>query len=172
MTIGIYKISCNTNQFYWGSSNNLKRRFIEHRSLLKRNKHGCKKLQYLYDIYGLENLKFEIVEECDLIELEEKEKFYLDSDVNKLNLWILPYSPKGCKRINKRIYSEETKRKISNSIKSHHKKNGHPNLGRTMSDETKLKISNANKNRKWSEESKQKILGRKAWNKGLKMVIS
>ena len=48
--------------------------------------------------------------------------------------------------------SEETKQKISNSLKGHTP----PNKGKPMSDEQKLKLSNALKGHKVSEETKRK----------------
>ena len=144
MTSGIYKICCK-GKYYWGSSWNIERRFIEHRSLLKRKKHGSKKLQELYEKFGKESLSFEIVEICEIDKLGEREKFYLDLDPEKLNLWVLPFSPKGCKRINKRIFSQETKDRISRSVKINQSKNGHPRLGAILSQETKDKIAKSNR---------------------------
>ncbi len=169
MTCGIYRIRCSTDECYWGSSNNIERRFREHKSFLKRKKHVNLKLQELYNEKGIRSLSFEIIEECSIFDLEKKERYYLDSDKNKLNIWILPFSPKGCKRQKRNIFTEETKKKISESLKKHHIKYGNSRLGKTHSEETKNKIGNANRGRKWSESSKLRIKGRKSSMLGKKL---
>lgn len=168
MTCGIYRIRCKNGESYWGSSKNIERRFTEHKSYLKRKKHGNGNLQKLYNENGIEYFTFEKIEECKICDLEKREKFYLEKDEDKLNIWILPFSPKGCKRINKRIWSDEVKRKISISVKLSHEIKGHPFLGKNHSEKTRKKISNAKLGRKWTEENKIKIKGRKSGMLGKK----
>lgn len=71
--IGIYKIVNKiSGKTYIGQSNDIERRFKEH--------------QYKKDIpveiaiqkYGIENFIFEVLEECSLDELDEKEKYYIN----------------------------------------------------------------------------------------------
>lgn len=65
--------------------------------------------------------------------------------------------------------TEETKRKISNSLKG----KNHINYGRHLSEETRNKIRMANTGKHLTEEQKRKmresLKGRTAWNKGKKL---
>lgn len=78
---GIYKIQSRSNPdlCYIGGSNNTKKRFSEHLSELKNNKHYNKKLQSYYNEHGKGDLMFVIITECDNNKLVELEKFYIDS---------------------------------------------------------------------------------------------
>lgn len=75
---GIYKITClANNQSYIGQSASIKKRWSEHRSLLKRGKHHNLYLQNAYNKYGKEAFTYEIIELCSQEELNEREKFYV-----------------------------------------------------------------------------------------------
>ena len=77
--IGIYKITNKiNNKPYIGSSNNIKRRWRQHISLLNNNKHHSIKLQRAWNKYGQDNFKFEILEECEVEKLLYLEQFYID----------------------------------------------------------------------------------------------
>ena len=79
-TIGIYKITnLLNNKFYIGSSCDIRARKYLHFSMLKNNKHHSPILQRVYDKYGKKYLLFEIIEECDIENLIEKEQYYLDT---------------------------------------------------------------------------------------------
>lgn len=79
MKSGIYKITClATNNFYYGSSVNLKNRFLNHLSKLKTNKHRNKRLQRLFNKYGEQSITFEVIELCPNIETLRLEQTYLD----------------------------------------------------------------------------------------------
>ena len=68
---GIYKIkNIKNDEYYVGSTINLVRRWSQHKSRLKYNKHHSK------DFFI-----FEIIEECDTEFLFEKEQYYIDSSV-------------------------------------------------------------------------------------------
>ena len=73
--IGIYKITNQVNnKSYIGQSVNIKRRWNDHRS------HAYEKkttLQKAMCKYGIDNFKFEILEECKIKELNDKEKYYI-----------------------------------------------------------------------------------------------
>jgi group I intron endonuclease len=78
MVSGIYKIINQINgDFYVGSSKNLFRRRDEHFRKLRLKKHQNVILQRAWDKYGESNFIFEIVEECDVDLLMEKENLYL-----------------------------------------------------------------------------------------------
>jgi group I intron endonuclease len=74
---GIYKIvNIIDGKVYYGSSENLARRWRDHKSCLKRNVHHSKYLQNAWNKYGEENFKFEIVcleeDKTKLLVLEQK----------------------------------------------------------------------------------------------------
>lgn len=78
--IGIYKITnLETKKIYVGSSKNISNRWAKHKALLRHNKHENIKLQNAWNKYGEKNFIFEIVEECLLEVIFEREQFYLDT---------------------------------------------------------------------------------------------
>lgn len=73
--IGIYKITnVNNNKVYIGQSNNLERRYKEHFIWNLNNKQYIDEL--IQDL-GKENFSFEIIEECELEVLDEREKYWI-----------------------------------------------------------------------------------------------
>lgn len=85
--IGIYKITNQVNQkVYIGQSNDIKRRWSEHRS-----KYKIKNTE-LYQAmreFGIEKFTFEAIEECELSELNKREKYWInfyDSLNNEYNM--------------------------------------------------------------------------------------
>jgi group I intron endonuclease len=115
--IGIYKITNPKGRVYIGQSIDIYKRFYMYRFL------HCKKQVRLYNSflkYGYENHKFEIICECDELDLNKKERYYQEFyDVlseNGMNCVYQGYDGKSGKR------SEETKRKIS--IKNKGSNNG------------------------------------------------
>ena len=89
--IGIYKITNNlNNKKYIGQSRNIEKRFNKHRSesFNKNSSHYEYPLYRAIRKYGIENFSFEIIEECKIEELNEKEEFwikYYDSFFNGYN---------------------------------------------------------------------------------------
>lgn len=74
---GVYKITnIETNEFYIGSSVDIKRRLMEHQRLSTWKKQPNKKLYIDFQQYGLDKFKFEILEETDNI--KEREQYYID----------------------------------------------------------------------------------------------
>lgn len=74
--IGIYKITNKINgKSYIGQSNNIKRRWMEH----KKYRYAKDKALYkAFEKYGLENFTFDIIEECSLKELDNREIYYIE----------------------------------------------------------------------------------------------
>ena len=73
--IGIYKITNPKGKIYIGQSVNIKSRFYMYKML------HCKSQPKLYNSllkYGSEKHTFEILEECDISELNHKERYYQD----------------------------------------------------------------------------------------------
>ena len=78
--IGIYKITNTiTGKYYIGSSKNIKDRIYRHFVALRNNKHKNKHLQASYNKYGWRVFESELVEECSLDKLVEREQFYLEA---------------------------------------------------------------------------------------------
>ena len=60
---GIYKIThSTTGKFYIGSTADLRKRWRQHRSELRRNKHCNQKMQYAWNKYGPDAFIFETIE--------------------------------------------------------------------------------------------------------------
>ena len=85
--IGIYKITDLTNNLiYIGQSNNIQRRKTEH---FNSNKYDSSKIDIAIQEKGVDNFKFEIIEECSEDKLDEREKYwieYYDSYTNGYNM--------------------------------------------------------------------------------------
>ena len=75
--VGIYKITNNINgQCYIGQSVDIKRRWQRHKNYPNTNSNYP--LYLAFKKYGLENFTFETLEECEIFELDEKEKYYIE----------------------------------------------------------------------------------------------
>lgn len=73
---GIYKITSPIGKIYIGMSCDIDKRFSFYQKL------NCKSQRLLYESfmkYGVSNHKFEVIEECDISDLSEKEKYYIKS---------------------------------------------------------------------------------------------
>lgn len=81
MSCGIYLIRNKiNNKVYIGLSVNIEERWQHHCSLyLKKdnNKEKNKPLYLAFNKYGIENFDFQILEECSISELSEREKYYI-----------------------------------------------------------------------------------------------
>lgn len=140
---GIYKITNKVNgKYYVGSSNNIKSRWRQHKSLLKKRKHHSNHLQNAWNKYGESNFDFTILEETDIENLASEEQKHLDSIKNN-------NCQNECYNISflseKIEMSEATKQKISKS-----------SIGKIISEETRKKLSEALKGRPISEEASKK----------------
>lgn len=148
MNSGIYQIKNKLNEHrYIGSTKNFKKRWNIHKADLKKQKHHSFVLQRAVNKYGIENFVFEILEECEVSSLPEKEQKYLDEHNPEYNI---------LKNIDgsNRTFTEETRKKMSDAkigislTEKHKKKISNANLGqnngmygKTHTNETKLKIS-------------------------------
>ncbi len=132
MNSGIYEI-VNTvnNKKYYGSTCDFKERKKDHFKTLKSNTHRNPHLQNAYNKYGKENFQFNIIEFVEFSQLLVIEQKYLDMTVDGYNI------AKTATQTRLGIpCSEETKRKISNSLK-----------GTKLSLETRKKQRESNKKR-------------------------
>ena len=74
--IGIYKITSPSGKVYIGLSKNIEARWRGY-SIKKKTMPQQRKLYYSFKKYGVENHKFEVLEECKFEELVEKEIYYI-----------------------------------------------------------------------------------------------
>lgn len=72
--IGIYKITSPSNKVYIGQSINIDRRFKNYKSISQTK--GQVMLHNSFKKYGVENHIFEVVEECSIELLNERERHY------------------------------------------------------------------------------------------------
>jgi predicted GIY-YIG superfamily endonuclease len=81
VTGGIYKFTSKTSgKIYIGSAKNLRKRFVQHRSNLRLNKHHSKHFQNAYNKYGESDFIYSILEELkDMSLLLIREQYYLDT---------------------------------------------------------------------------------------------
>ena len=143
--IGIYAIrNIKNNKRYIGQSLHIHKRFIQHKYSLDKQVHFNEHLQNAWNLYGADNFVFEVLEECNSCDLNDKETFWkLHFDPNTYNL-----GNTG----NVGTTSLETRQKVSNTINEQMKcmskeerikKYGHKkNIGKIRSEEVKLRISN------------------------------
>ena len=171
--MGVYMIKCLINgKVYIGKSNDVKRRWREHKSRLKRNNHENEKLQYDWNEYGEDNFEFKLIENYDNeefgIELEKKYiNKYKSYDLNFGYNMTLGKGENGWE-----ILTEETKKKLKGRELSeeHKKKIGESNMGNKNAlgykhtEETKKKMSDSKKGenngmygKAHSEEARKKI---------------
>ena len=120
--IGIYKIISPNKNIYIGQSINIEKRFSDYKKL-----NNCKKQTALYRSflkYGVQKHIFEIICECEISELNNKERYYQD------------------------IYNAIGKKGLNCRLTASNDKSG------KLSKETKQKLSNSKKGKKKSEEFK------------------
>jgi group I intron endonuclease len=129
--IGIYKITSPTRKIYVWQSCNIEKRFKAYKHIQTKTQI---KLYRSFNKHGIDNHIFEIIEECVIEKLNDKERYWQDYynviGPNGLNCVLTKSNTKSG------YISDEIKSKISNS-----------NKGKIVSKETKLKMSIAGKNK-------------------------
>lgn len=147
---GIYKITCKIdNKIYIGSSDDIIRRWRDHKNCLRRNCHHSKFLQRAWNKYGEDNFSFEIVELVnDINLLLENEQKYLNQydSCNPANGYNL--SKIAGSAFKNMHHSEETK-KIQSEKNSG---SNHWAYGKHLSEEHKQLISTIKRKIPKSEE--------------------
>lgn len=78
-TIGVYRITNKlTNQCYIGSSMNVKQMWTIHKCHSSWKKQKDNRLYQDFQMYGLNNFTFEVVEECTIKNLREREQAWIE----------------------------------------------------------------------------------------------
>jgi group I intron endonuclease len=146
--VGIYQILNKlTNQSYVGSSVRIKKRFYNHRSDLKTNRHHSIKLQRAWNKYGPDVWEWNILQECEESQLTWLEAFWiakLNSFCNGYNIEELTLGDGVLVR--RRHHTDEAKAKMR---------------GRKVSEETRNKIREARAKQVFTEEINAKRRGQK-----------
>ena len=145
---GIYKIqsTINPERCYIGSAININNRWKHHISELKLNKHGNKKLQNHINKYGIDDLEFNIVENCNKEELIRREQIFINKLNPYFNICKIAGSSLGIKR------SIETCNKISEKAMGHHR-----NVGRKLSPQAIENLAEFNRNRTKTELERKQL---------------
>jgi group I intron endonuclease len=181
--IGIYKITSPSGKIYIGQSVDIKKRFYRYKRLecSKQSKLYCSLLSYGFNAHT-----FDIIEECTMEMLNERERYWQDFynvlSENGLNLMLTKTTDKSG------FLSDSHRKKISENHQS--KKEGYVNpmqgkkmskesiektaskiRGRKLTDAHKNKISKGNKGKKRTDETKRKII-EKIKGKNDKKVIN
>lgn len=96
---GIYKITnIINNKIYIGQSINIEERFSQHKKsyLQPYSKHYNCLIYRAFRKYGLENFRFEILEECKIEELSKKESFWIKYYNSYYNGYNMTFGGEGC----------------------------------------------------------------------------
>ena len=117
ITSGIYSIqNIHNNKRYIGKSKNIKKRIMSHHIYEYKNSnnecYNCKFYQALRK-YGLSSFKFEILEECEIKDLDDREVYwinYYDTFKHGYN------STLGGKNLSSKIFSKESSFKRQNTL--------------------------------------------------------
>ena len=136
--VGIYKITNPNNKVYIGQSVDIKKRFKQYSSLSQTKLQ--KRLHYSFKKYEIKNHKFEIIEECSIELLNERERYWQDYYnvlENGLNC-ILTNTKDSIK-----VYSKESIDKIRQG-----------NLGKTIPNEIRKQISQTMKAKGYKPKNK------------------
>lgn len=109
---GIYLIrNVINNHIYVGQSVNIKKRWINHKMLLRNNKHSSIHLQRAWTLYGESSFDFQVIYLCDKVLLIDAEQYWMDLLIPEYNLCKIAGSTAGFRLTN------TTKQKISFSQK-------------------------------------------------------
>jgi transcriptional regulator len=105
---GIYKITNPVNnEIYIGSAaNSLRKRFRDHRRLLKLDKNPCKYLQRIYNKNPNVDFIFEVLEFCSTEDCIKREQYYIDTLNPKYNLCRVAGSSLGRKQTKEAIKNQ------------------------------------------------------------------
>lgn len=162
---GIYCIENTVNKKkYIGQSKHVKERWYKHKNELNNNMHYNDYLQNSWNKYGADNFSFYVLEYCPEDLLDEKEIYYIE--LYDTMCRDSGYNLKSGGQKTSNSYSEETRKKLSDSIKKSYSVPGRKELQRINAinqwkdPEIKKKICGKNNSmygKHHTEEAKRKI---------------
>jgi len=129
----IYKITTPSNRVYVGQTANLKNRIYHYST------NDCRNQKVLYNSlkkYGFDNCKFEILEETDIDNINDREMYYIDffkSNITKYPEFRGMNCTDGGEGLKGYKPSEETKKKMSDAKKG--------KVSYLVTEKTRMKIS-------------------------------
>jgi group I intron endonuclease len=146
----IYKIThTDSGKCYIGQTVNLDERWYTHKNKIKSN---CRYLKHALNKYGVDNFQFTLLCICFDKDMDKYEEQYMKSFDSKVpNGYNLRDGGNGGR------HHEETKQKISSSLKGKKRTDVSPWVGRKHSEETKKLISEKLKGKNKSVEQCQKM---------------
>lgn len=185
----IYLITNLANgHMYVGQASNKDKRFKEHVKTLSGNYHCNVYLQRSWNLFGKECFRFEVLEECSIENLNDREQHYIDILNPEYNMAPVAGSMLNYKHtkearanmskahIGKSHHTEEHKKKLSERMKGNQWNKGRKQSiqieamrmatkGKPKSAEQKAKMSASQKGRVFSEETKRKMseAARRRW---------
>ena len=124
-----------TNDIYIGQSKDLSKRFIKYFNLSYLRDRNSLIISRALIKYGYSNFSLEILEYCDEAELLIREQYYFDKLNPKYNILKVAGSSLNYN------HTQETKAKISNSLKGVYVKEKSPLFGKVHTEETKALMS-------------------------------
>lgn len=150
--VGIYAIIHDESErAYVGQSSDIVKRWIYHKMRLRNNDHHCQYLQRMWNKYGLQAFTFEVLQLCNVEDLNELECFWSNEWSDNLLISVRP--PGDCARGWK--HSESTKVKMSISAL---KVGADPEERKRRSDRAKAQHAAGNFGQAtWSQEVKDKM---------------
>ena len=121
----VYKIiNIITNDFYIGSSKDVKRRWAAHKWPSKWNEHPNNPLYLDMKKYGVDNFAFEILEEAETDSLKQKEQQFIETlkptyNSNRANGWDIERRKEYYKEYEKTDKRKEEKKQYNNQLCSY-----------------------------------------------------
>lgn len=154
---GIYKITSPTGKVYVGQSVHIHARIRQHKKMYNKD---CPALYRSMKKHGVDEHIFEIIEQCQITELNDRERFW------QTKYGVLGKNGLNCKLTNTHdksgVQSEKTKMKISMAQRGelnhrYGKKGNCPMMGRKHTLESRIKISKIHKGVSKSQTMKEKL---------------
>lgn len=159
---GIYSITFPTGARYIGSARNIRLRWHEHKSALRKTTHKNVRLQRSWDTHGEAGATFSALIFCSVGNLILYEQLALNALSPGLNICLLATSALGVKRSPETL-ERMAKSRIGRTLTPEHRKAiGDAHLGQKRSLEARAAMKAARpKGWKHTEETKSKMKGRK-----------
>ena len=157
--IGIYKITNKiTSEFYIGASKNIKKRWNEHRKQTNIT-HGTSKVAAAFRKFGIENFVFEVIEECPICSLHDREEYYINTmnpeyNTSSEGYVIKDFSEDGVAKLKvagRRVWDSKSQEQKDSFVKNNLKG---PKRGHAVSLETREKLRKANLGKKYSASTR------------------